>query len=104
MIRRFVWRLPITEAFMAHIGNGYFDKRGHFFKTPEEATVSDIAAILGRIGDGESLAPGIAQMLLDRRDDIEEIFAQHDAMVRRNNEDNAADNVTPLHSSNKREV
>ncbi len=89
---------------MAHIGNGYFDKRGHFFKTPEEATVSDIAAILGRIGDGESLAPGIAQMLLDRRADIEEVFIQHDAMVRRNNEDIAADNVTPLHITTKRDI
>ncbi len=89
---------------MAHIGNGYFDKRGHFFKTPEEATISDIAAILGRIGDGESLAPGIAQMLLDRRVDIEEIFVQHDAMVRGNKDDSAASNVTPLHVSSKREV
>lgn len=90
-------------VFMAHIGNGYFDKRGHFFKTPEEATVSDIAAILGRIGDGESLAPGIAQMLLDRRLDIEEIFVQHDAMLSRKNEDLAADNVTPLHVGVKRD-
>jgi hypothetical protein len=89
---------------MAHIGNGYFDKRGHFFKTPEEATISDIAAILGRIGDGESLAPGIAQMLLDRRVDIEEIFVQHDAMVQGNKDDIAASNVTPLHVSSKREV
>ena len=89
---------------MAHIGNGYFDKRGHFFKSPEEATVSDIAAILGRIGDGESLAPGIAQMLLDRRADIEEIFVQHDLMVQRNREDAAADNVTPLIVGTKRDI
>ena len=89
---------------MAHIGNGYFDKRGHFFKSPEEATVSDIAAILGRIGDGESLAPGIAQMLLDRRADIEEIFVQHDIMVQRNRDDAAADNVTPLIVGTKRDI
>ena len=89
---------------MAHIGNGYFDKRGHFFKSPEDATVSDIAAILGRIGDGESLAPGIAQMLLDRRADIEEIFVQHDLMVQRNREDAAADNVTPLIVGTKRDI
>ena len=89
---------------MAHIGNGYFDKRGHFFKSPEDATVSDIAAILGRIGDGESLAPGIAQMLLDRRADIEEIFVQHDIMVQRNRDDAAADNVTPLIVGTKRDI
>jgi len=43
---------------MAHKGIGFFDGRGHFFKTPDEATISDLAALLGRIGDGESLAPG----------------------------------------------
>jgi hypothetical protein len=89
---------------MAHIGNGFFDKRGHFFKTPEEATASDIAAILGRIGDGESLAPGIAQMLIDRRKDIEDVFAQHDAMVRQSMADPAHNNVTPLNLHNKRDV
>jgi hypothetical protein len=92
---------------MAHIGNGYFDKRGHFFKTPGEATASDLAAVLGRIGDGESLAPGIAQMLLDRRQDIEDIFAQHDDMVRHSREterDEEASNVTPLNLSGKRDA
>ncbi len=92
---------------MAHIGNGFFDKRGHFFKTPGEATASDLAAVLGRIGDGESLAPGIAQMLLDRRKDIEEIFAQHDDMVRSNRETEvaeAASNVTPLNLTGKRDA
>ena len=66
---------------MAHRGTGFFDTRGHFFKTPEEATVSDLAGILGKIGEGESLAPGIAHMLLDRRSEIERLFAEHDAMM-----------------------
>lgn len=66
---------------MAHKGIGFFDGRGHFFKTPDEATISDLAAILGRIGDGESLAPGIAQTLLSRRADLERLFVEHDAMV-----------------------
>ena len=56
---------------MARKGTGFFDARGHFFKSPEEATVSDLASILGKIGDGESLAPGIACTLLDRRGEIE---------------------------------
>ncbi|MBD2842070.1 hypothetical protein [Erythrobacter rubeus] len=66
---------------MAKRGTGYFDRRGHFFKTPRDATASDIAALLGQIGDGESLAPGIAHMLLDRRSDIERLFAEHDEMM-----------------------
>lgn len=66
---------------MAHRGTGYFDTKGHFFKTPDEATVSDLAGVLGKIGDGESLAPGIAQMMLQRRSEIERLFAEHDTMM-----------------------
>ena len=66
---------------MARQGTGFFDAKGHYFKSPEEATVSDIAGILGKIGDGESLAPGIAYTLLDRRSEIERLFAEHDAMM-----------------------
>ena len=66
---------------MAKKGTGYFDRRGNFFKTPRDATASDIAALLGQIGDGESLAPGIAHLLLDRRSDIEKLFAEHDEMM-----------------------
>ena len=66
---------------MARKGTGFFDARGHYYKTPEEATVSDLAGILGKIGDGESLAPGIAHMMLDRRSEIERLFAEHDTMM-----------------------
>ncbi|ANY20406.1 hypothetical protein A6F68_01896 [Tsuneonella dongtanensis] len=76
---------------MAHQGIGFFDGRGHFFKTPDEATISDLAALLGRIGDGESLAPGIAQTLLCRRDDLERLFREHDEMMA-----GAGANVTKL--------
>lgn len=66
---------------MAKKGNAFFDDRGQFFKTPAQATVSDLSALLGRIGEGDSLAPGIAVMLLERRADIEKIFVEHDAMT-----------------------
>lgn len=66
---------------MARQGMGFFDSRGAFFKTPEEATVSDLAALLGKIGDGESLAPGIAHMLLERRIDVERLYLEHDEMM-----------------------
>ncbi len=66
---------------MARQGIGFFDSRGTFFKSPEEATISDLAGLLGKIGDGESLAPGIAHMLLERREDVERLYAEHDAMM-----------------------
>jgi len=66
---------------VARKGTGYFDRRGQFFKTGREATASDIAGLLGQIGEGESLAPGIAQTLIEKRDDIERLFAEHDAMM-----------------------
>ena len=63
---------------MAHRGTGFFDTRGNYHKTPEDATIADLAGILGKIGDGDSLAPGIAQMLLQRRTEIERLFGEHD--------------------------
>jgi hypothetical protein len=67
---------------MANCGTAYFDSKGHFFKTPEEATLSDLAGLLGRVGEGESLAPGIAHMMLQKRHEIEKIFSDHDEMMR----------------------
>ena len=66
---------------MARKGTGFFDAKGRYYKTPEEATISDMSAILGKIGDGESLAPGIAQTMLDRRAEFERLFAEHDEMM-----------------------
>ena len=66
---------------MAHTGTGFFDRKSNFFKSAREATASDLAALLGKIGDGESLAPGIANMLLERRAEIEQLFTDHDLMV-----------------------
>ncbi len=86
---------------MAHIGVSFFDSRGHMFKSPEEATLSDLSLLLGRIGEGDSLAPGIASMLLERRAEIERIFAEHDELKReeaaaRRQVLSEAGNVTPL--------
>ena len=40
---------------MAHTGTGFFDRKGNFFKSARDATVSDLAGLLGQIGEGESL-------------------------------------------------
>ncbi|NQX95160.1 MAG: hypothetical protein HRT64_09630 [Erythrobacter sp.] len=77
---------------MAKSGRGYFDRKGHFFKTPKEATVSDLAALLGQIGEGESLAPGIAHTLIEKREEIEALFAEHDTMM----EEAIEETVTPI--------
>ena len=66
---------------MATRGIGYFDRKGHYFKTPMDATLSDLASLLGKVGEGESLAPGIAKTLLDKRHEIEKIFHDHDHML-----------------------
>jgi hypothetical protein len=66
---------------MAHSGTGYFDSKGQYYKTPNEATISDLSNLLGRVGDGESLAPGIAHIMLEKRTEIEKIFADHDDML-----------------------
>jgi hypothetical protein len=90
---------------MAHTGTGFFDRKGNFFKTARDATVSDLAALLGKIGEGESLAPGIANMLLERRAEIEQLFAEHDQMLQEETAIRAArlgevgDNVAHLPNS-----
>jgi hypothetical protein len=90
---------------MAHTGTGFFDRKGNFFKTARDATVSDLAALLGKIGEGESLAPGIANMLLERRAEIEQLFAEHDHMLQEETAIRAArlgevgDNVAHLPNS-----
>ena len=80
---------------MAKSGRGYFDRKGHFFKTPKEATASDLAALLGQIGDGESLAPGIAHSMLEKREAIEALFGEHDQMMA----EAADETVTPIKST-----
>jgi hypothetical protein len=66
---------------MAHTGTGYFNSKGQYFKSPAEATMSDLSGLLGRVGDGDSLAPGIAFIILEKRAEIENIFAEHDSML-----------------------
>ncbi len=65
---------------MAKIGQAFFDNSGGFHRSPADATQADIARLLGKIGDGHSLTPGIAKLILDKRADLELIFREHDAM------------------------
>jgi hypothetical protein len=66
---------------MATLGKCFYDAKGQVHKMPDDATKSDLAAVLGKVGEGDSLAPGIATTLLEKRADIERIFAEHDAIT-----------------------
>lgn len=66
---------------MATLGKCFYDAKGQAHKLPENATKSDLAGVLGKVGDGDSLALGIATTLLEKRADIERIFAEHDLIT-----------------------
>lgn len=66
---------------MARKTQSYEDSKGNLYRRPEDATKADLAALLGKVGDGESLAPGIAATLLAKREEIEKVFREHDHMT-----------------------
>ena len=66
---------------MAKTGTCFFDVKGVAHRNPEDATKADIAALLGKAGGGDSLAPGIATIIMEKRRDIERIFREHDDMT-----------------------
>lgn len=65
---------------MAKVVQAYADNRGKRHDTPTDATISDLAAVLGRISLDAGIAGGIAKLILEKRAEIEQVFAQHDAM------------------------
>lgn len=69
------------EVPVAKVSRSYTDNKGEFHKTPEAATISDIAAVLGRMGDDGGMAAGVARLILEKRGEIEAALADHDAML-----------------------
>ncbi len=59
----------------------FADNNGKRHDTAEEATLSDIASILGRLGSDPGLTDGIARKVLDKRTELEAVFAEHDAIT-----------------------
>jgi hypothetical protein len=59
----------------------YRDGRGELYATAERATLADLASVLGRVGEDGGMTNGVAKLLLERRADIERVFAEHDAMM-----------------------
>ena len=57
------------------------DSRGGLHASLEEATLKDLASVLGRVGDEGGMTAGVAKLILDKRQDIERIFAEHDELA-----------------------
>ena len=66
---------------MARTIQAFCDERGHLHDNPVSATIADIAAALGRVGDEGGLTNGVAKLILEKRSDIERAFADHDRLV-----------------------
>ena len=61
---------------MAKAVQSYTDNAGKRFDTAEDATISDIATLLGRLGSDPGMTDGIARKLLEKRSELEAIFAE----------------------------
>lgn len=66
---------------MATECTAYRDNKGALHPTPERATLADLAHILGRVGEEGGMTAGVAKLILEKREKIERIFAEHDAML-----------------------
>jgi hypothetical protein len=66
---------------MAKPIEAYRDERGNLHTSPELAIVADIAAALGRVGDEGGLTSGVARLILDKRREIEQAFADFDRLM-----------------------
>lgn len=65
---------------MAHEVKAYRDSRGNLHLSPSAAVVADIASALGRVGDEGGLSVGVAKLVLEKRAEIEQAFADFDAL------------------------
>lgn len=68
---------------MANAVEAYKDSRGNLHLDPASATVADIAASLGRVGDEGGLTQGVARLILEKRSEIEAAFADLDKLQKR---------------------
>ncbi|AXB78458.1 hypothetical protein [Novosphingobium sp. P6W] len=59
----------------------YRDSKGGLHSSAERATLEDLAGVLGRVGDEGGMTGGVARMIFDKREEIERVFAEHDALI-----------------------
>lgn len=65
---------------MAKIAPAFFDNSGQHHPCPEAAVTADIATALGRLNGDSGISPGIAKLILEKRREIEQAFADLDSM------------------------
>lgn len=64
----------------------YRDSKGGLHASAEKATLEDLAAVLGRVGDEGGMTAGVAKLIYDKRAEIERVFLEHDALMMRREE------------------
>lgn len=66
---------------MAKVVPAFADNRGMVHTSAEQAVLSDIETVLGRIGADAGITSGLAQKILEKRTEIEAAFADYDALT-----------------------
>lgn len=66
---------------MAKVSTAYIDNSGALHSTPTDATLADLATVIGRVGAEAGLTMGLAKLVLEKRPEIQQVFADHDLMV-----------------------
>ncbi len=66
---------------MAKIAQAFADNQGKLHPTPELAALADLTTVLGRIGAEGGITEGLAKRLMERRAEIEQVFADLDNMI-----------------------
>lgn len=81
---------------MATECTAYRDTKGSLHPTPERATLADLADVLGRVGEEGGMTAGVAKLLLEKREAIERVFAEHDVMLANIGPNDAVGDVVPI--------
>lgn len=66
---------------MAKVVQAFADNGGAIHPSAEKAVLADLSAILGRVGAEAGLTGGIAQLILDKRREIEQVWSEFDTMM-----------------------
>lgn len=66
---------------MAKIVPAFVDNQGCLHDTAWDAALADLMVVLGRIGAQGGITEGLAKCILEKRSEIEAVFADLDAMT-----------------------
>lgn len=66
---------------MASVTFAYADNAGTLHTAPIDAALADISTILGRIGAETGITSGLAKLIIEKRAELEAVFADLDHMT-----------------------